>query len=135
MIKELKNSFTQTTLGSIIWIAILTSFFNFPETNTQKTIWSVIGIGFIFGIIFGVLYPFLWNYATFTARIKIMMSSLINTIGGLSAVYLFSPMMFNYIKPYALAVFILTLIGHTLGFYFYSNFENKKIAREFNQRL
>ena len=135
MIKELKNSFTQTTLGSMIWIAILTSFFHFPETNTQQTIWSVIGIGFIFGIIFGVLYPFLWNYATFTARIKIMMSSLINTIGGLSAVYLFSPMMFDYIKPYALAIFILTLIGHILGFYFYSSFENKKIARELNQRL
>ena len=135
MINELKNNFTQTTVGSIIWIAILATIFNFQETTPLHPIWTVIAIGCIFGFIFGVIYPFLWNYSTFKSGINIAISTVLNTIGSTLAVYLFSPTMFNFIKPYIIGIVLLTLIGHTLGFYAYSKMENRKLAAELNQKI
>lgn len=135
MINELKNNFTQTTLGAIIWLAILRTLFNFQETTALNPIWTVITIGLIFGLIFGIVYPFLWSYSTFKASLNITISTVFNTIGGLLAVYLFSPGMFNFIKPYVIGIVILTLLGHTIGFYFYSKFENRKLAAELNQKF
>lgn len=99
------------------------------------TCYSRVSIGLIFGLVFGIIYPYLWNYSTFKASLKIVTSTLANSIGGLTALYLFSPVMFDFVKPYGIGVVLLTLIGHTLGFHFYSKFENQKLAEELNQRL
>lgn len=132
---ELKNNFMQATLGTIIWITLLTTLLANQSTLTILTFWKLIAISSILGLIFGVVYPFLWNYSTFKSLTNILISTLVNSIGGLLSLYLYSYDLFSFIQPYIFWIVLLTLVGHSIGFYFYSKIENRKLARELNQQL
>ncbi|WP_010176020.1 hypothetical protein [Bacillus coahuilensis] len=129
MIIHLRQSFTQAALGSIIWVFLLGTVAYNGLNIPFHYVWNLIGIGLISGIIFGIIYPYLWGYSTFKAQTNIILSTLINSFGGLLAVYLFSTDMFHFIKNYTIVFILLTLVGHIIGFYFYSKYQNKKISR------
>jgi FlaA1/EpsC-like NDP-sugar epimerase len=132
MIHDLRQSFTQAALGSIIWVFLLGTIAYQGLDIPFNYVWNLIGIGVISGIIFGIIYPYLWGYATFKAPVNIILSTLINSFGGLLVVYLFSADMFGSIKKYIVLFILLTLIGHIIAFYFYSKYQNKKLADSLN---
>lgn len=132
MITHLRHSFIQTTLGSIIWIFLLSTLVYRGLNIPFSYVWNLIGIGVIFGVIFGIIYPFIWNFSTFKASINILLSTIINSFGGLLVVYLFSTDMFNLIKEYTIIFILLTLVGHIMAFYFYSKYQNRKLADSLN---
>lgn len=123
--KKLQNSFTQTTLGSIIWLAVLTTIFNFPEMSLLQ----IIALGLLAGLVFGIAYPLLWQTTALKNRSKISLSALLNMITGSFAVYTVSPQMFDWLKPALPIILLLTLLLHSLGVYAYQIVEH----RQFNQ--
>lgn len=135
MRKELKNSFMQAGFGTLLWISLLGMIFIGNQTIRVFDLWRVMGIGMIAALVFGIVYPYLWNYSTFKASTNILISTVFNVIAGFSCLYLFSLEMFILVFPFSLAIVILTLVGHIVGFYFYSKIENKKIAGELNRRI
>lgn len=135
MMKELKNSFMQAGFGTLLWISLLGMLFIGNQTIRVFDLWRVMGIGTIAALVFGIVYPYLWNYSTFKASTNILISTIFNVTAGFSCLYLFSPEMFKMVFPFSWAVVILTLVGHIIGFYFYSKVENKKIADELNGRI
>ncbi len=135
MIKDLKNSFLQGSFLGMIWIVFLITIFNLHEKIPFLYIWNLIGISILMGIVFGIAYPYLWNYSTFKVTTKIIISTLLNFFCGIESVYLFSPKVFEFVKPYLLLILVITLIGHIIGFYFFSKYENKKIADSLNKAL
>lgn len=136
MINDLKNSFLNVSFMVLIWIVFLITIFNLHEEIVNFLyMWNLIGISVLMGIVFGIAYPYLWNYSTLKVTTKITISTLLNFCCGMGSVYLFSPKVFEFIKPYLLLIFVLTLVGHIIGFYFFSNYENKKIADSLNRSL
>ncbi|MDM5230522.1 hypothetical protein [Lysinibacillus pakistanensis] len=136
MINDLKNSFLNVSFMVLIWIVFLISIFNLHEEMVNFLyMWNLIGISVLMGIVFGIAYPYLWNYSTLKVTTKITISTLLNFCCGMGSVYLFSPKVFEFIKPYLLLILVLTLIGHIIGFYFFSKYENKKIADSLNRSL
>lgn len=121
--KKIQQTFTQTTLGSIIWIAILTTIFDFPE----MTILKVVALGLIAGLVFGIAYPMLWQHASFKTRIKLTTSVLLNTVVGSLAVYIVSPLMFHWLQPALIGIFVLTVCLHLVGLSLYMRFEKRLI--------
>lgn len=135
MVKELKSSFFQTSFVTTVWLTLLVSIFNRSYLLDVTAVWRLFIIGMIFGLVFGVLAPYLWEYATFSVTKNVLISTLANVLCGLSSVYIFSSEMFSRVIPWAPVILVLTLIGHILGFYFYSKYENKKLSTELNARL
>ncbi|GIN96897.1 hypothetical protein J6TS1_27670 [Siminovitchia terrae] len=136
MIKDLKNNFLQVSFLGMIWIVFLITIFNLHEEIVPFLyIWNLIGISILMGIVFGIAYPYLWNYSTFKVTTKIIISTFLNFFCGIESVYLFSPKVFEFVKPYLLLILLITLIGHIIGFYFFSKYENKKIAESLNKAL
>jgi len=135
MFKTLKNSFTQTALGSTIWITLLASIQNFNQTIPFLFIWNILLIGLLFGLIFGVVYPYLWDYSTFKSSTNIAISTIINISCMYICLSIYSTDMLNFIKPYWLGVIFLTLIGHIVGFYFYSKYQNNQVKKELNNLI
>lgn len=135
MIKQFKSSFFQIFSLTFIWVLLLISIFLGDVSLSVKYTWNLVCIGAISSIIFGVMYPALWNFSSLKAFNKIAISSIINTLGGIITVWLFSPDMFIFIKPWILSIFILTIIGHVIGFYFYSKWDNTKTSEELNNLL
>lgn len=135
MIKQFKLSFFQTFSITFIWILLLVSIFLKDITFSINYTWNLVGISGISAIIFGVMYPVLWNFSSMKAFNKIAISSILNTLGATLSVWLFSIHMFNFIKPWIIYIFILTIIGHTVGFYFYSKWENDTNSDELNSLL
>lgn len=135
MIKELRSSFFQTSFITTVWLVLLVSIFNQNYLLDVTAVWRLLLIGIIFGLVFGVLAPYLWDYATFSVTKNVLISTLANVLCGLTSIYLFSSEMFSFIIPWTPIIFMLTLIGHILGFYFYSKLENKKLSLELNEKL
>lgn len=135
MIKQFKSSFFQIFSLTFIWVLLLISIFLGDVSLSVKYTWNLVCICAISAIIFGVMYPALWNFSSLKAFNKIAISSVINTLGGIIAVLLFSQDMFIFIKPWILEIFILTIIGHIIGFYFYSKWDNTKTSKELNNLL
>lgn len=136
MINDLKNSFLNVSFLGLIWIVLLMTIFNLHEEVVNFLyIWNLIGISILMGIVFGIAYPYLWNYSTLKVTTKITISTLLNFFCGIASVYLFSLKVFEFIKPYLLLILVITLIGHIIGFYFFSKYENKKIADSLNRSL
>jgi uncharacterized membrane protein len=136
MIKDLKNSFLSTSFLGLILIVLLMTIFNFHEELVNFLyMWNLIGISVLMGIVFGIAYPYLWNYSTLKVTSKITISTLLNFSSGVGSVYLFSAEVVGFIKPYLLLILAITLIGHIIGFYFFSKYENKKIADSLNSSL
>lgn len=133
MIKELKNNFMQTTFLTSVWVTgLLTIGFGNP-TISLNFVWHILAIAGIAGGIFGILYPYVWTYGTWSAPINILVTTLCNFMGGFLAIYLFSTSMFQLVKPYWLAILIITVCLHILAFYFYRNNQNKKIVAVLNE--
>lgn len=135
MIKTLWKNFLQAFTGTILWVIILITLFRGSQLVPIYYLWNVAGIGILLALTFGVLYPFLWEYSTFKASLNIVISTIFNATAGILSVFLYSRDMFDMIRPYTLFILLLTLAGHILGFYFYSNFQNKKIAKQLNQNI
>jgi len=127
MNKQLKLSFFQTFSMTFIWILLLISIFLNDITFSVNYTWNLVCISAISASIFGIMYPTLWNFSSMKAFNKIAISSIVNTLGGLVAVWLFSISMFNFIKPW--------IIGHIISFYFYSKWYNDKNSDELNNLL
>lgn len=132
MFKQLKNNFFQAGFGSFIWITILYSLTDFSSKIPFHYIWNLVGISVLIGLLFGIVYPFLWNYSTFKASINIVICTVLNTLCAYTGVYLYSTQMFDLIRPFFIAVLLLTLILHIITFYFYSKHDNKKMAAALN---
>jgi len=136
MLKNLKNNFLSTAFCGFILLVFLMTIFNLHHDMVNFLyIWNLIGISVLMGIIFGIAYPYLWNYSTLKVTAKITISTLLNFCSGVSSIYLLSLKVFDFIKPYLLVILVITLIGHIIGFYFFSKYENKKIAASLNSSL
>lgn len=135
MLKQFRLSFFQTFSITFIWILTLISIFFKNDTLTVLYIWNLVAISLIFSMIFGVMYPVLWNFSSMKAINKIFISSAINLVAGLSSVWLFSSYMFEIIRPWIILMAIVTVLGHIIGFYFYSNWDNQKNSDDLNKLL
>lgn len=133
MCEQLKNNFFQAAFGSFIWVTFLSSLGNLHATIPFIFTWHLVGISILLGLVFGIVYPYLWNYSTFKAATNILLCTLINTICGFICIYLYSSEMFHLVKPYWTGVLVLTLVLHTICFYFYSRYDSKKLAVELNR--
>lgn len=125
----------QAGFSTLLWISLLGMLFVGNQIMRVFDLWRVMGIGTIAAFVFGIVYPYLWNYSTFKASTNILISTVFNVIAGFSCLYLFSPEMFGLVLPFSWAVVILTLLGHIIGFYFYSKVQNEKTANELNGRM
>lgn len=135
MLKQFRLSFFQTFSITFIWILTLISIFFKNDTLTVLYIWNLVAISLIFSMIFGVMYPVLWNFSSMKAINKIFISSAINLVAGLISVWLFSPYMFEIIRPWIILMAIATVLGHIIGFYFYSNWDNQKNSDDLNKLI
>ncbi|WP_042479149.1 hypothetical protein [Bacillus ndiopicus] len=134
MIKDLKNRFLQVAFLGMILVVVLATILH-EDTVQFLYVWNLISISILMGIIFGIVYPYLWNYSTLKVTTKIALSTFLNFFCSIGSVYLFSAKALIFVKPYLLLVLVITLIGHIIGFYFYSKYENKKIANSLNKAL
>ncbi|MEO1814914.1 MAG: hypothetical protein ABGU93_04900 [Acetobacterium sp.] len=132
MIKDLKQSFFQVFAVTSVWVTLLLTIFFNGQTIALNYLWNLIGISTICALLFGVIYSGLWNYLTFKPITNILLTSFLNIAGGLTAVWLFSSEMFNFIAPWIPGMMILSLILHTLAFYVYAKIDAKKSAAELN---
>lgn len=123
----------QISFLTIIWIMLLTSFFQSQIKISLNFFWNLIVISILVGVIFGIIYPYIWNYTTSKASTNIIVCTCINVCMQIIIVILYSQQMWLIIKPYLLGIIILTLIGHIIAFYFYKSYQNKKTARLLNQ--
>ncbi len=136
MINNLRDSFFQVFTGTIIWVSFLLTIFK-ERLNIQEVtvgyLWNIIGIGIISALLFGIMYNVLWNHLTLKPVFNIVISSICNTLGGFTAIWLISKEIFEFISNWTIVVFALTLILHTIAFYFYARYENKKDTDKLNK--
>lgn len=131
--KNLKNQFMQAAFLTTVWLLIIINLgFGNPQVQFSY-FWHIIIIAIIIGGVFGVIYPYLWNFGTWSAPVNIVITTLINFAAGYLAVYLFSLEMFQIILPFWGLFLLINLVLHVIGFYFYRKFQNKKIVEELNQ--
>lgn len=135
MLKTLKNSFTQAALGSTIWITLLASIHQMNRTIPFSYIWHILLIGLLLGVTFGVVYPYLWNYSTFKSSTNILISTVANVSCMFLGVKLYSIEMFQLVSPYWIGIILLTLVGHIIGFYFFSKHQNNQLKKELNHLI
>ncbi len=138
MIKQLRNSFFQVFTGTTIWVSFLLTIFSRRlglESISIGYVWNIIGVSLISASLFGVMYNALWNYLTLKPIFNILIASVLNILGGFSSIWLISNGMFNFISKWFLGVFILTLIIHTIAFYFYAKQLSKREEKELNSLL
>lgn len=132
MLNHLKHSFFQVFAVTTVWITLLLTIFFKGQTIALTYLWNLIGIATIFALLFGVIYSGLWNYLTFKPVTNILITSALNIAGGLTAVWLFSPAMFTLIAPWIPGMLLLSLLLHTIAFYFYARRDASKKAAELN---
>lgn len=132
MIKNLRQSFFQVFAVTSVWITLLLTIFFNGQTIALSYLWNLIGISAIFALLFGVIYSGLWNYLTLKPITNILITSILNIMGGLTAVWLFSSEMFYLIAPWIPGMLILSIILHTFAFYVYAKMDAKKNADELN---
>lgn len=76
-----------------------------------------------------------WNYFSLKPVWNILISSVLNMLGGLAAVWLFSKEMFELILPWVPGMVVLSVVLHIVAFYFYAKMDSKKTAEELNKIL
>lgn len=134
MITNLKNSFFQTFALTFIWVLLLLSIFTKLDFNFIY-IWNIIGISIIAGLVFGVMYNAVWNYLTYKPTFNIIITSILSISSGLLMVWLFSTEMFDFIKPWIIPMTMLSLLMHTITFYFYAKSDSYKKVYELNNLI
>ncbi|MGQ2376082.1 hypothetical protein [Companilactobacillus zhachilii] len=133
MFQELKNKFMQAAFLTSVWIlGLLTIFFGNMIVDLNL-FWRILGISSLFAVTFGMIYPYVWNYGTWTAPINIVITTGVNILSGFGAIYLLSKVMFNFIMSYWWEIILLDLILHILMFYFYRKYENKQLVKKLNE--
>ncbi|GGH36214.1 hypothetical protein [Paenibacillus segetis] len=135
MINQLKQSFFQVFTMTLLWIVLLITVFFKDQSISIVYMWNVVGIALISAGIFGVIYNALWNYFTLKPIWNIVISSTFNILGGILAVWLFSKDMFHFIAPWFPGMLLLSVVLHTIAFYFYARIDSKKKAEELNKIL
>lgn len=135
MIRKYANQFAWGMLGSLFWVMSLTTLF-FGNLNVSLSfLWKIIGIAAIVSLVFVVLYPYIWNYSTWSARLNIIVLVLLNFVTGYLILYLYSIDLFNLVRPYWIGVLLITLILHIISFFCWRKIQNKKIAQDLNDLL
>ncbi|MFS0870311.1 hypothetical protein [Paenibacillus xylanilyticus] len=135
MIANLKHSFFQVFTVTSLWATLLLTIF-FKDQPIQMTyLWNTAGIAVIAAVLFGVMYNALWNYFTLKPVWNIAISSTFNILGGMAGVWLFSEEMFQLIAPWFPGMWLLSIVLHTIAFYFYARMDSKKKADELNKIL
>ncbi|KNZ42774.1 hypothetical protein [Acetobacterium bakii] len=132
MIKDLRQSFFQVFAVTSVWITLLLTIFFNGQTIALSYLWNLIGISTISALLFGVIYSGLWNYLTLKPISNILIASILNIAGGLTAVWLFSSEMVSLIAPWIPGMVILSIILHTIAFHVYAKTDAKKKAEELN---
>lgn len=132
MIKNLTHSFFQVFAVTSVWITLLLTLFFNGQTIALSYLWNLIGISTICALLFGVVYSGLWNYLTFKPVTNILITSVLNIAGGLAAVWLFSSAMFVFIAPWIPGMLMLSLLLHSLAFYWYAKIDAQKKAAQLN---
>ncbi|USB33535.1 hypothetical protein [Paenibacillus sp. YPG26] len=135
MINQLKQNFFQVFTITSLWLTFLATLFLKDQTISMLYLWNIAGIAVISAGLFGVMYNALWNYFSLKPVWNILISSVLNTLGGLAAVWLFSKEMFEIILPWVPGMVVLSVVLHTIAFYFYAKMESKKTAEELNKIL
>lgn len=135
MIQQLRQTFFQVFTVTSLWVTLLLTVFFKDQTISMQYLWHVAGIAAIAAVLFGVMYNALWNYFTFKPVWNILISSLLNLMGGLAMVWLFSEEMFGKILPWVPGMLILSTVLHTGAFYFYAKFDSQKKAEALNKIL
>lgn len=135
MLNQLKQSFFQVFTVTLLWVVLLITVFFKDQSINIGYMWNVVGIAMISAGIFGVIYNALWNYLTLKPIWNIVISSTLNTLGGILAVWLFSEEMFHFIAPWFPGMLLLSVVLHTIAFYFYARIDSKKKAEELNKIL
>ncbi|MBC3889547.1 hypothetical protein GH810_14635 [Acetobacterium paludosum] len=135
MIKDLKQSFFQVFAVTSVWITLLLTIFFNGQTIALSYLWNLIGISAIFALLFGVIYSGLWNYLTLKPITNILISSILNIVGGLTAVWLLSSEMFYLIAPWIPGMVILSITLHTIAFFVYAKMDAVKKAKELDDLI
>lgn len=135
MLNQLKHSFFQVFTITFLWVTLLFTLFLKDQSISILYLWNIAGISIISAGVFGVMYNALWNYYTLKPVWNIVISSTINMAGGMIMVWLFSVDMFNLIWPWSPGMLLLSVVLHTIAFYFYARMDSKKNADELNKIL
>ncbi|MHA7965305.1 hypothetical protein ACX93W_14260 [Paenibacillus sp. CAU 1782] len=135
MMTQLKQSFFQVFTMTVLWVTLLITVFFNDQTIDVGYLWNIAGIGVIAAGVFGVMYDALWNYFTLKPVWNILISSVLNIAGGLTAVWLFSEEMFAFISPWLPGMVILSVVLHSIAFYFYAKIDSRKQAEALNKKL
>lgn len=132
MMNMLKQSFFQVFAITFLWVTLLLTLFFGDWTFSVSYLWNIAGISAISAVLFGVMYDALWNHFTLKPVWNIAISSSLNLLGGMTAVWLFSKEMLEFILPWWPGMLALSIILHTIAFYFYAKKDNRKKADELN---
>ncbi|MFC9707349.1 hypothetical protein ACFTRD_04235 [Paenibacillus sp. NPDC056933] len=135
MISQLKHSFFQVFTITSLWVTLLLTLFSNGQSIEMGYLWNIAGISAIAAVLFGVMYNALWNYFTMKPVWNIVISSTFNIAGGMAIVWLFSTDMFLLIAPWFPGMWVLSLVLHIIGFYFYAKIDSRKKAEELNNIL
>lgn len=135
MINQLKHSFFQVFTVTSLWVTLLVTVFNGDELISMQYLWRVAGIAVIAAAVFGVMYDALWNHFTFRPVWNILISSILSLTGCTAAVWLYSTEMFEFILPWWPGMLLLTVVLHTISFYFYAKADSRKKAEELNRTI
>jgi FlaA1/EpsC-like NDP-sugar epimerase len=135
MINQLKHSFFQVFTLTSLWVTLLLTIFFKDQSIDILYLWRVVGIAIISAGLFGVMYNALWNYFTLKPLWNIFISSTLNLLSGMIIVWLFSKDMFHFIAPWLPGMLLLSVVVHTIAFYFYARMNSKKQAEELNKIL
>ncbi|CAH1191997.1 hypothetical protein PAECIP111890_00614 [Paenibacillus sp. JJ-223] len=120
---------------SLLWVALLLTLFYQGETVRVSLLWNAAGIAGIAAVVFGVMYNALWNHLTLKPFWNIAISSTLNLIGSMAAVWLFSKEIFELIAPWFPGMWLFSIVLHVIGFYFYVRIDSRKKAEELNKVL
>ncbi|MEK4061925.1 MULTISPECIES: hypothetical protein [Paenibacillus] len=135
MISQFKHSFFQVFTVTSLWVTLLLTLFYREQPISMVYLWHVAGIAAISAVLFGIMYDALWNHFTLKPFWNILISSIITIVGGMLIVWLFSQDMFHVILPWWPGMLLLSVVLHTIAFYFYARIDSRKRVEELNKIL
>ncbi|WNS42012.1 hypothetical protein [Paenibacillus sp. MMS20-IR301] len=135
MANQLKQSFFQVFTLTSLWVTLLLTVFFREQSVDMLYLWRLAGIAVIAAGMFGVMYNALWNHFTLRPLWNILISSILSLSGGMGMVWLFSVEMFDQIKSWLPGMLLLSVVLHTIAFYFYARVNSRRQAEELNKIL
>ncbi|WP_339221584.1 hypothetical protein [Paenibacillus sp. FSL H8-0332] len=135
MANQIRQGFFQVFTLTSLWVTLLLTVFFRDQPVEMLYLWRLAGIATIAAVVFGVMYNVLWNHFTLKPLWNILIGSLLSIAGGMGMVWLFSVEMFDSISAWWPGMLLLSLILHTVAFYFYARANSRKSAEELNKIL